>query len=42
MTSACRESGVSVSRIITPAFAQFDVFWTLWTRAIIEPSPLSG
>ena len=38
---ACLELAVSVSRIITPPFAQGSVFWRLATRATIWPSPLS-
>src|SRR4030042_842246 len=38
---ACEESGLSVSRIITPALAQTFVLSTLWTLAIIEPAPVS-
>jgi hypothetical protein len=39
---ACADPGVSVSRIITPAFAHGSLFWTLTTRAEIVPSPVSG
>jgi len=38
---ACFEPASSVSRIITPAFAQPLVFCTLRTRAVMEPAPVS-
>jgi hypothetical protein len=40
--SAYADPGVSVSRIITPAFVQAATFWSDATRATISPSPLSG
>jgi len=40
-TKECVEPGSSDSRIITPALAQLLVLLTLFTRAIIEPAPLS-
>src|SRR5581483_3064489 len=41
-TSACRDPGVSVSRIMTPALAHGSVLCTPVTRATICPSPVSG
>src|SRR4030042_6430773 len=38
---ACDESGLSVSRIITPSFAQLLVLSMLWTFATREPGPVS-
>jgi hypothetical protein len=39
---ACREPAVSVSRIMTPAFAHAFVFCRVATRAMISPSPVRG
>src|SRR5581483_1675309 len=41
-TSACRDPGVSVSRIMTPALAHGSVLCTPVTRTTICPSPVSG
>src|SRR5262245_29504844 len=40
--NASADSGVSVSRIITPALAEVDVFCRLLTRAMMKPSPFSA
>jgi hypothetical protein len=42
MTIAYFEVSSRLSRIITPAFAQTSVFSMLSTRAMTEPSPVSG
>ena len=39
---ALGEPGVNVSRIITPALADVEVFCRLLTRATMKPSPFSG
>ena len=40
--NACADPALSDPRIITPAFVQAATFWTVATRATIEPSPDSG
>src|SRR5262245_19092037 len=39
---ACVEGPLNVSRIITPALANWFVFWIETTRAVIDPLPVSG
>src|SRR5438552_11656377 len=41
-TEASLALALSEARTMTPALAQPSVFWTLATRATIEPSPVSG